>query len=256
MKLDFTNKVALVTGGTSGIGRATAIAFARAGAKVVISGRRKPEGDAVAAEIAALGGTAKFIQGDVAKEEDAENLVAETVKAFGRLDCAFNNAGVETDTAPIAETSTASYDKVFDVNVRGLFFCMRSQIAQMLKNGGGSIVSNSSVGGLIALGGVGAYVASKHAVIGFTKTAALENAKLGIRVNAVCPGAVQTEMMDRFVGTAEQATDMRKGLEAMHPVGRLGTSDEIAAAVLFLCSNVASFITGVALPVDGGFTAQ
>ena len=253
----FQNKVALVTGGTSGIGRATAIAFAKAGAKVVISGRREKEGSEVIAEIKAAGGEAIFVRGDVANEADAQALVEKTVAAYGRLDAAFNNAGIEGATGlPTAEQTAENFDQIFGINVRGLLFTMKYEIAQMLKNGGGAIVNNSSIAGHIGFPGMGVYVASKHAVLGLTKTAALEYAKTGIRVNAVCPGVIETAMIERFVGPPDAASEMRAQITAGHPIGRTGRVEEIAGAVLFLCSDAASFIVGQDLPVDGGWLAQ
>ncbi len=250
---DFTGKVVLVTGGTSGIGRVTAIAFAKAGAKVVLSGRREAEGAAVVQEIKKAGGTAQFVRADVAKEEDVKRLVEGTVAAFGRLDIAFNNAGVEW-TGELAKVTEADYRKVFDINVWGVLTSMKYEIPAMLRNGGGSIINTSSVAGHNGMAGVSVYIASKHAVEGLTKSAALEFARQGIRVNAVAPAAIATEMIDRFVGGAD--TEAGRGLANMHPIGRLGRSEEIAAAVLYLASDAASFVTGTSLAVDGGWLAQ
>jgi NAD(P)-dependent dehydrogenase (short-subunit alcohol dehydrogenase family) len=251
----FTNKVALVTGGTSGIGSATAIAFAKAGAKVVVAGRRQKEGDEVVATIKNNGGEAIFVKTDVTKESDVAALVEKTVATFGRLDVAFNNAGIEGELNKQTHEQTAeNYRSVMDINVLGVLLSMKYQIPAMLKNGGGAIVNNSSIGGVIGFGGVGVYAASKHAVIGLTKTAALEYAKQNIRVNAVLPGGIVTPMLDRFVGGIEG--DFHKQLASMHPIGRTGTPDEIAAPVLWLCSDQASFVTGHSLAADGGFTAQ
>lgn len=249
----FSGKVVLVTGGTSGIGKVTAVAFAKEGAKVVVSGRREKEGLAVVEEIAKAGGTAHFVQADVAKEADVKRLVDETVAKFGRLDIAFNNAGIEVLGA-LAEATEADYRKVFDINVWGVVASMKHEIPAMLKGGGGSIINTSSIGGHIGFPGAGLYAGTKFAVEGITKTAALELAKQGVRVNAVAPGAIETEMIDRFVGTGE--TDQRKGLAALHPVGRMGRSEEVAEAVLYLASDAAKFTTGTSLPVDGGFLAQ
>jgi len=249
----FTGKVVLVTGGTSGIGKATAIAFAREGAKVVVSGRREKEGLAVVEEIQKNGGTAHFVQADVAKEADVKRLVDETVRKFGRLDIAFNNAGVEW-MGSLTDATEADYRRLFDINVWGVLASMKHEIPAMLKTGGGAIINTSSVAGHIGLPGASVYIATKHAVEGLTKTAALEFAKQGIRVTAVAPAAIETDMVDRFVGG--EGSEQRKGLAAMHPVGRMGKSEEIAEAVLYLASDAAKFTTGISLPVDGGWLAQ
>jgi NAD(P)-dependent dehydrogenase (short-subunit alcohol dehydrogenase family) len=249
----FTGKVVLVTGGTSGIGKATAIAFAKEGAKVVVSGRREREGLAVVEEIKRNGGTAHFVQADVAKEADVKRLVDETVAKFGRLDVAFNNAGVEWLGA-LTDASEADYRRLFDINVWGVLASMKHEIPAMLRTGGGAIINTSSVLGHVATAGAGIYNASKFAVEGLTKSAALEVATQGIRVNALAPAATQTDMIDRFVGEGE--TEYRKGLIAKHPVGRLGTPEEMAEAVLYLASDAAKFTTGISLAVDGGLLAQ
>ena len=248
------DKIALVTGGTSGIGRATAIAYARAGAKVVVSGRREQEGKETVALIEKAGGTGLFVRADVAKEADVKNLVEATLRAYGRLDLAFNNAGIESSVIkPTHEQDDADFDRVFAINVKGVYLSMKHEIPAMLKGGGGSIVNTSSIAGLVGMPGAGPYVASKHAVIGLTRAAALEHAKTGIRINVVSPGAVATDMMDRFVGGSEE---MKAGFAAMHPMGRVAQPEEVAQTVLFLCSDAASFITGQSILVDGGFTAQ
>ena len=226
-------KVALVTGGTSGIGEAAARAFAKAGAKVLIVGRRGAEGEKLAAAICADGGIAAFVQADVSKEEDNKRMVDEAVRRFGRLDFAFNNAGIESPLVPITETTWESYRQVMDINVGGVLMSMKYEIAAMRTAGGGSIVNTSSVAGMIGMGAFGIYVASKHAVLGLTKSAALEVAKENIRVNAVSPGGVETEMYQRFTGGQQQMVEMMK---SMHPIGRVGTVDEIASTVLYLCS--------------------
>jgi len=247
----YENKVVLVTGGTSGIGKATALAFADAGAKVVLTGRREKEGTEVVAEIKKRGGTASFFKADFGEDSDVRAAVDLVVAAYGRLDIAFNNAGVEAK-APLPEVTEEQYRKVFDINVWGVLNSMKHEVAAMRKTGGGAIVNTSS-----ALGHVGApefsvYVASKHAVEGLTKVAALELAKDNIRVNAVAPAGVATDMVDRHSG---KEGPRRDGFTALHPVGRLGTSEEIAAAVLYLCSDSAGFTTGSSLAVDGGFRA-
>jgi len=251
----FENKVALITGGTSGIGVATALAFAREGAKVVISGRREKEGNDVVSRIKKAGGEGLFIKTDVSEETGVEALVDKTLSTYGRLDAAFNNAGIEGEVGKQThEQSAANYRAVMDINVLGVLLAMKYQISVMLKNGGGAIVNNASVGGLVGFPGASVYVASKHAVLGLTRTAALEYARRGIRVNAVSPGGIETPMLDRFTGGP--GTDFTKQLEAMHPIGRLGRPEEIAEAVLWLCSDKASFFTGQSLTVDGGWTAQ
>jgi NAD(P)-dependent dehydrogenase (short-subunit alcohol dehydrogenase family) len=245
----FEGKVALVTGGTSGIGRATAIEFARAGAKVVLSGRREKEGAQVVAEIKKLGGEAAFVRADVAKEADVKAMVKFTVDKFGKIDIAFNNAGAEWK-GPLDQATEAEYRRVFDTNVWGVLNSMRHEIPMMLKNGGGAIVNTSSVAGHVGLAQVSVYIASKHAVEGLTKSAALEFAKKNIRINAVAPGPIATEMFDRFADDT-----LRDQIIAITPVGRIGASEEIAAAVLYLASDAAKFTTGTSLVVDGGFIA-
>ncbi len=247
------NKVILITGGTSGIGKTTALKFGAAGAKVVVSGRRESEGQAVVAEIAAAGGEAIFIKADVAVESDIAALVAKTVETYGRIDIAFNNAGVEL-TGAITDVSEVDYRKVFDINVWGVLAAMKHEIPVMLKQGGGVIINTSSIAGQIGMAGAGVYVASKHAVDGLTKAAAIEYAKQGIRVNAVSPGAIVTDMLNRFTGGGSD--EAIQYMNSLHPVGRLGHSEEIANAVFFLASDDASFITGTTLAVDGGFLAQ
>jgi NAD(P)-dependent dehydrogenase (short-subunit alcohol dehydrogenase family) len=253
MQTSFQNKVVLITGATSGIGKVSALAFAKAGANVIVSGRREAEGLAVVAEIKAAGGEATFVKADVAVEAEVAALVAQTVDTYGRLDVAFNNAGVEL-TGAIVDATEADYRRVFDINVWGVITSMKHEIPVMLKQGAGVIINTSSVAGHVGMAGASIYVASKHAVEGLTKAAALEYAKQGIRVNAVAPAAIETDMLNRFTGggSEETLTYMR----SLHPVGRLGRSEEIADAVLFLASDAASFITGTSLKVDGGLLAQ
>jgi NAD(P)-dependent dehydrogenase (short-subunit alcohol dehydrogenase family) len=248
----FSGKVALVTGGTSGIGKTTAIEFARAGAKVVLTGRREKEGAQVVAEIKKLGGDAGFVRADVARDADVKGMVDFTAGKFGRLDIAFNNAGVEW-MGPLDQATEAEYRRVFDINVWGVLNSVRHQIPVMLKTGGGAIVNTSSVAGHVGMGQVSIYTASKHAVEGLTKALALEFAKQNIRINAVAPGAIATEMFDRFAGKHSEVLD---SLSSLIPVGRIGASEEIAAAVLYLCSDNAKFTVGTSLVVDGGFVAQ
>ncbi|MFH1498176.1 MAG: glucose 1-dehydrogenase [Verrucomicrobiota bacterium] len=247
----FTDKVALVTGGTSGIGKATAIALAAAGAKVVLSGRREPEGNAVVAAITAAGGTASFFKADASVETEIAALVAFTVKTYGRLDLAFNNAGVEL-TGPVTEAAYADYQRVFDLNVWGVLASMKHEIPALLAAGGGAIVNTSSALGHIGMPGVAIYTASKHAVEGLSKAAALEVAQQKIRVNTVAPAVIETEMFNRFADTSEK----REYMAAMHPVGHFGQPDDIARAVLYLLDPQNTFVTGTHLVVDGGLTAQ
>jgi len=248
----FSGKVALVTGGTSGIGKTTAIEFARAGAKVVLTGRREKEGAQVIAEIKKLDGAAAFVRADVAKDADVKRMVDFAVEKFGRLDVAFNNAGVEW-MGSLDQATEAEYRRVFDINVWGVLNSMRHEIPAMLKTGGGAIVNTSAVAGHVGMGQVSIYIASKHAVEGLTKALALEFAKQNIRINAVAPGAIATEMFDRFAGKHSEVLD---SLKSLIPVGRIGASEEIAAAVLYLCSDNAKFTTSTSLVVDGGFIAQ
>ena len=243
------NKVALVTGGTSGIGKATALAFGKAGAKVVFSGRREKEGEDTANLIRQSGAECLFVRSDVSSEAEVKALIQKTVEYYGRLDCAFNNAGIDPPTKPLHEQSVADFDKLMAINVRGLFLCMKYEIQQMLTQGVGVIVNNSSMGGLIAFPGMSPYIASKHAVMGLTRSAALDYAKQGIRINAVNPGIIDTDMMDRLAdGNPEQ-------MASIVPMGRLGQAEEIAATVVFLCSDAASYITGQPIVIDGGYIA-
>lgn len=250
---EFIGKVAIVTGGTSGIGRATAIAYAREGAKVVVAGRREHEGEETVRLIRKEGGDGVFVATDVAKEVDVKNLVGRTLEKFGRLDFAFNNAGVEHEPTPLLEQKTATYEQVMDINVKGVWLSMKYEIPVMLKAGGGAIVNTSSVAGVIAFPGIEVYAASKHAVIGMTKSAAVEFAKQGIRINAVLPAAIETDMYRRFVG---EKREFIEALKAQHPIGRIGTADEVANVVIWLSSNKSSFVVGHSLLVDGGLTAQ
>ncbi len=255
MNRSLESKVAVVTGGTSGIGKAAALALAKAGAKVVVAGRRENEGSAVVKAIEQGGGQALFVKTDVTREADVKALVDKTVATFGHLDIAFNNAGIEGQMGLTTEAQTSEhYRSVFDINVKGVLLAMKHESAAMLRNGGGSIVNTSSIAGQIGLAGAGVYVASKHAVNGLSKSAALEFAKKGIRVNTVSPGTIQTEMIQRLVGEGE--SDARKWWENQHPVGRFGKPEEVAAAVVWLSSPEASFVTGTDIAVDGGYLAQ
>jgi NAD(P)-dependent dehydrogenase (short-subunit alcohol dehydrogenase family) len=249
----FEGKVALITGGTSGIGRATAIAFAREGAKVVVTGRREKEGQEVVDEIKQADGEAIFIKTDVSKAADVKAMIEQTVAAFGRLDYAFNNAGVEQELKSLPHQTEEEFDFITNINIKGVWLSMQQEIPAMLENGGGAIVNMSSIGGLVAAPGMDIYVASKHAVIGLTKGAALAYAKKNIRVNVVSPGAIATEMFNR-IETVNPAAGA--AIKAAHPMGRAGTPEEIANTVLWLCSDGASFITGQTIAIDGGYTAQ
>jgi NAD(P)-dependent dehydrogenase (short-subunit alcohol dehydrogenase family) len=252
MALELEGKVGLVTGGTSGIGRDAAVLLAKAGAKVAVAGRREVEGEETVELIRAAGGDALFVKTDVSKASEVEALVQKVAEKFGRLDIAFNNAGVEGGWAPIVRQSEEDWDRTIAINLKGVWLSLKYEIRQMLKQGGGgAIVNMASVIGLIGSAGVAAYSASKHGVIGLTQTAALENAKSGIRINAVCPAFIETPMADRSL----RAPGARKYVVGLHPIGRLGRPMEIAEAVLWMCSDRASFMTGQSLVLDGGFLA-
>lgn len=244
----FPGKVAFVTGAGSGIGRATALAFAAEGARVAIIDRTVDALQQTAADIKAAGGEALPIACDVSIPEQVQAAVARTVDTFGRLDIAFNNAGVENKATPLAEIELDEWDRILDINLRGTFVCMKHEIAQMLRQGGGVVVNTSSGAGVRGVAGGSAYAASKHAIIGMTKSAALDYAKSNIRVNAVLPGNIETPMMDRFTGG-----DIAKAI-ALEPVGRLGKPEEIAEAVLWMCSDLGGFVTGASIAVDGGWS--
>ena len=247
-----SGKVAIVTGGSSGIGRATAIAFAREGAKVVVASRREKEGQETVKQVQSAGSEGFFIKTDVSKETDVSAMVEKTIATYGHLDYAFNNAGIEQIPTPLVEQTEETFDQVMDINVKGVWLCMKHQIPQMLVSGGGAIVNMSSISGMIGASGLPIYVASKHAVLGLTKSVALEYAKEGIRINAVCPGMIETDLLDRVFANQE----VKERLIAMHPIGRVGKPEEIAEAVVWLCSDKASFVTGQSLPLDGGYVAQ
>jgi NAD(P)-dependent dehydrogenase (short-subunit alcohol dehydrogenase family) len=250
---EFKDKVALITGGGSGIGRATALAFAGEGAQVVIGNRNVQRGEETVSMIRTAGGKASFRRTDVLVAAEIEALVDHAIGEYGGLDLAFNNAGLEGDVRPLVEQTEANYDAVMDINVKGVWLSMKYEIPQMLKRGGGAIVNCSSVAGLVGFPGFGIYVASKHAVIGLTKTAALEYSAQGIRINAVNPAVIDTEMVDRFT---EAIGSSKEELVPLHPIGRIGRVEEVAETVLWLCSGRASFVTGHSLVVDGGFTAR
>ena len=254
MNTELQNKVTLVTGGTTGIGRDTAVLFAKSGAKVVVSGRRETEGHETIDLIRAAGGDGLFVKSDVSKSSDVQSLVQKTVEKFGRLDIAFNNAGIEGKWVPLIEQSLEDWDAVIDINLKGTWLCLKYEIQQMLKQGsgsGGTIVNMSSVAGLMGAAGAGVYCASKHGVIGLTRTAALEYARSGIRINAVCPAVIETAMADRAFADPEA----NKRVLALHPIGRFGKPMEVAEAVLWLCSSKSSFMTGHYIVLDGGMLA-
>lgn len=245
-------KVALVTGGTAGIGRDTAVLFAKEGAKVVVTGRREAEGNETVALVRQAGGEGLFVKSDVSKTADVQLVVQKTVEQFGRLDIAFNNAGVEGVWVPLIEQTEENWDYVHNINLKGVWLSLKYEILQMLKQGGGgAIVNMSSVAGLMGAAGAGVYVASKHGVIGLTRTAALEYSSKGIRVNAVCPAVIETAMADRAFGDPE----VSKRVLAEHPIGRFGKPIEIAEAVLWLSSDKSSFMTGQYMTLDGGMLA-
>ena len=244
---DFSGKVAIVTGAAMGIGRASALGFARAGAAVVIADVDEAGGRETVALAEADGGRAIFVPTDVSSEESVAAMVATTIAEFGRLDYAHNNAGVAGDQHDVADLPTAEWDRVQGVMLRGVYLCIKHEIPHMLAEGG-SVVNTASGAGLVAYPGQAPYVSSKHGVIGLTKTAALEYGRQGVRVNAVCPGTVLTPMVEKVI-----ARGLEPALIALHPIGRIGTADEVANAVLWLCSDDASFVIGHSLSVDGGY---
>jgi NAD(P)-dependent dehydrogenase (short-subunit alcohol dehydrogenase family) len=252
MATELRGKVGIVTGGTSGIGRDTAVLFAKAGAKVVVAGRREAEGKETIDLVHAAGGEGFFVKTDVSQAAEVDELVRKTVDKFGRLDIAFNNAGIEGSLTPIAEQSEKDWDRTIDINLKGVWLCLKYEIQQMLKQGGrGAIVNMASVAGLIGSSGFATYCASKHGVMGLTKSAALETARNGIRINVVCPAVIETPMGERIFGGPE----IRPYAVSLHPLGRFGKPMEIAEAVVWMCSDRASFMTGQSLVLDGGFMA-
>ena len=253
MSLQFADKAALVTGGASGIGRAAALSFAHGGARVVVADVDQAGGEETVRLVKAEGGEAVFVKADVRAAVDVEAMVAATLQSFGRLDIAFNNAGVLGSGAAMIDFTEDDWDDVMGINLKGVWLCMKHEIPAMIQAGGGAIVNTSSIAGLVGSQHSPAYAASKHGVVGLTKTAALQYAPQGIRVNCVCPAAVYSPMLETLVTRNPQVGDR---LLASQPNGRFASPEEVAAVVTWLCSDAASFVTGAALPVDGGYTAQ
>lgn len=245
-----TGKVALVTGGSSGIGQATALHFAREGARTVVAARRTSEGEHTVQMIKNGGGEAIFVNTDVSKASEVQSLVAMCLETYGRLDYACNNAGIEGTIGPTIDCREEDWDAVIDINLKGTWLCLKYEIPPMIAQGGGAIVNMASVGGLIGFPGFGPYVATKHGIIGLTKTTAMEHAQHHIRVNVVCPGLIDTPMGDRAMGG--RGTDLEQFVLSLKPMRRRGTPEEVAEAVIWLCSDAASFVTGHSMIVDGG----
>ena len=254
MSKQFTNKVALITGGSDGIGRATALAFAEQGANLAIADINAKGGEETVAIVREIGGQATFIQTDVTKSDEVETLVAKTIEIYGQLDYAFNNAGITegTPTSNVAECEEEVWDNVINVNLKGVWLCMKYEIRHMLTQGHGAIVNTASIYGLVGVAGATAYNASKHGVVGLTKSGALQYAQQNIRINAICPGFTRTAMIQHLTNEPEIETRLIE----RHPIGRLGNPEEIAQSVLYLCSDAASFVTGHSFAADGGYTAQ
>ncbi len=253
MRDQFVGKVALVTGGASGIGHTTSLTFAEEGAKVVVVDINEEGGKSTASMIKEAGGDALFVQADVANASEVEALVEKSVSSYGRLDFAHNNAGIDGDFALLEDHSEANFDRVIDVNLKAVWLGMKYEIPQMVAQGGGVIINTASTAGLIGYRTMGIYCASKHAVVGMTKSAALENSTKNVRVLAVCPGAIRTPMIDEFVGGNPEIEAAMNGLQ---PIGRMGKPQEIANLVTWLCSDAASFMTGAAIPIEGGAVSQ
>jgi NAD(P)-dependent dehydrogenase (short-subunit alcohol dehydrogenase family) len=253
MPSEYQDKVVLVTGGSYGIGRAAAVMFAQRGAKVVVADRDVRRGEETVQTIKASGGEAIFVKTDVSSESEVEALVNRAVQSYGKLDCAFNNAGIHKQFVSTVDFTTPDWDEMININLKSVWLCMKYEIRQMLKQGKGAIVNTSSAAGLVGAPSNPAYPASKHGVVGITKSTALEFARKGIRVNCVCPGPTRTGMNEELVATNP---DIVKAMDQKVPMGRIGEPEEVAAAALFLCSDEASYITGHALPVDGGIVAD
>ncbi|QCC52721.1 SDR family oxidoreductase [Halapricum salinum] len=245
--------VAIVTGGSTGIGRSAAIRFAEEGASVVVADVNVDDGEQTVAAITDAGGEATFVETDVSDEADVEAMVETAVETYGGLDFAFNNAGIEGETGSASEQPTTNWERVIDVNLKGVFNCMRAEIPAMLESGGGSIVNTASIAGVVGFPGLSPYVASKHGVIGLTKTAAIEFSGDGVRVNAICPGVIETPMVQR---SQEDSPEQMEQVKAATPMGRIGQPEEIGDAAVWLCSDDASFVTGESLVIDGGYVTQ
>jgi len=252
MKVILKDKVAVVTGGGSGIGRSTALSFAEEGAKVAVADIMVGGGGETVGMIKSSGGEAMFIKTDVINAKEVAALIQKTVDVYGRLDCAFNNAGIDGEICSLQDHTEENWDRVININLKGVWLCMKYEIPQMLKQGSGAIVNTSSIAGLTGQG-TAIYCASKHGVVGMTKAAALQNAMTGIRINAVCPAAIYTPMVEKVMNSDP---NLKAYVESMQPMGRVGQPEEIAQAVVWLCSDAASFITGHALPIDGGLVAK
>jgi NAD(P)-dependent dehydrogenase (short-subunit alcohol dehydrogenase family) len=246
-------KAAIVTGGSGGIGRATALAFAKEGARVAVVDVAVPAGEETVQMIRNAGGEGIFIKADVTRSEEVKAMADRTFEAFGRLDCAFNNAGVNAEMISVSRCTEESWDRMIDINLKGVFLCMKYEIPRMLKSGGGSIVNTASVMGLVGEPGHPAYAASKHGVVGLSKSAAIFYAQAGIRINAVCPGAIHTSMVDKVLA---EHPELKQTMDSLAPMNRMAEADEVARAVIFLCSDDASYITGHPLAVDGGWVAR